>query len=98
MTVQLVLQLTALSHASLEPDGDALGDIKGISTAGQIPYQDTRQNPLFVMEVEVQRPTNATGPGRGQAMPGTFRTNTSPEPTTQGTLSQAVSAPAVAHE
>lgn len=56
MTVQLVLQLTALSHASLEPDGDALGDIKGISTAGQIPYQDTRQNPLFVMEVEVQRP------------------------------------------
>ena len=54
--MQLVLQLTALSNASLEPDEDALGDIKGISTAGQIPYEDSRRKPLFVMEVEVQRP------------------------------------------
>ena len=56
MSVQLVLQLTALLNASLEPDEDALGDIKGISTAGQIPYEDSRRKPLFVMEVEVQRP------------------------------------------
>ena len=56
MSAQLVLQLTALSNASLEPDEDALGDIKGISTAGQIPYEDSRRKPLFVMEVEVQRP------------------------------------------
>ena len=54
MSAQLVLQLTALSNASLEPDEDALGDIKGISTAGQIPYEDSRRKPLFVMEVEVR--------------------------------------------
>ena len=44
MSVQLVLQLAALSNASLEPDEDELGDIKGTSIEGQIPYEDTRRN------------------------------------------------------
>ena len=70
MTVQLVLQLTALSHASLEPDGDALGDIKGISTAGQIPYEDSRRKPLFVMEVEVERPPKRREKGKKKAARG----------------------------
>ena len=49
MSAQLVLQLTALSNASLEPDEDELGDIKGISTAGQIPYEDSRRKPLSAL-------------------------------------------------
>ena len=58
MAVELVLQLTALRLCicSLEPDEYALEDIKGINTAGQIPYQDARQNQLFVVKVEVERP------------------------------------------
>ena len=67
MSVQLVLQLTALSNASLEPDEDALGDIKGISTAGQIPYEDSRRKPLFVMEVEVERPPKRRKKGKKTA-------------------------------
>ena len=67
MSVQLVLQLTALLNASLEPDEDALGDIKGISTAGQIPYEDSRRKPLFVMEVEVERPPKRRKKGKKTA-------------------------------
>ena len=41
---------------SLAPEADDLGGIRVISTAGGIPYVNSKQVKLFVVKVKVERP------------------------------------------